>query len=112
MLTLFKPLLLKMRMPINALLLLRVMVRLLRLKETAPQMALAPPMTISAAAVSGSLSDDASSDVASSGRKALVSPKANPVEPESVRDSYLEKGAQVLVLDTKHPSVYRGRHDP
>ena len=60
----------------------------------------------SAAAVSGSLSDDASSDVASSGRKALVSPKANPVEPESVRDSYLEKGAQVLVLDTKHPSVY------
>lgn len=60
----------------------------------------------SAAVVSGSLSDDASSDVASSGRKALVSPKANPVEPESVRDSYLEKGAQVLVLDTKHPSVY------
>lgn len=60
----------------------------------------------SAAAVSGSLSDDASSDMASSGRKALVSPKANPVEPESVRDSYLEKGAQVLVLDTKHPSVY------
>lgn len=60
----------------------------------------------SAAAVSGSLSDDASSDTASSGRKALVSPKANPVEPESVRDSYLEKGAQVLVLDTKHPSVY------
>lgn len=60
----------------------------------------------SAAAVSGSLSDDASSDVASSGRKALVSPKANPVEPESVRDSYLEKGAQVLVLDTNHPSVY------
>lgn len=44
--------------------------------------------------------------MASSGRKALVSPKANPVEPESVRDSYLEKGAQVLVLDTKHPSVY------
>lgn len=60
----------------------------------------------SAAAVSGSMSDDASSDMASSGRKALVSPKANPVEPESVRDSYLEKGAQVLVLDTKHPSVY------
>ena len=60
----------------------------------------------SAAAVSGSLSDDASSDMASSGRKALVSPKANPVEPESVRDSYLEKGAQVLVLETKHPSVY------
>ena len=60
----------------------------------------------SAAAVSGSLSDDASSDMASSGRKALVSPKANPVEPESVRDSYLEKGAQLLVLDTKHPSVY------
>ena len=60
----------------------------------------------SAAAVSGSLSDDASSDMASSGRKALVSPKANPVEPESVRDSYLEKGAQVLVLDTKHPSIY------
>lgn len=60
----------------------------------------------SAAAVSGSMSDDASSVMASSGRKALVSPKANPVEPESVRDSYLEKGAQVLVLDTKHPSVY------
>ena len=60
----------------------------------------------SATAVSGSLSDDASSDMASSGRKALVSPKANPVEPESVRDSYLEKGAQVLVLDTKHTSVY------
>lgn len=60
----------------------------------------------SAAAVSGSMSDDASSDMASSGRKALVSPKANPVEPESVCDSYLEKGAQVLVLDTKHPSVY------
>lgn len=60
----------------------------------------------SATAASSSLSDGASSDAASSGRKALVSPKANPVEPESVRDSYLEKGAQVLVLDTKHPSVY------
>ena len=36
----------------------------------------------------------------------LVSPPANPGAPESVRDSYLDKGAQVLVLDTKHSSVY------
>lgn len=39
-------------------------------------------------------------------RSGLTTKKSDPVEPDAVRSSYEGKGAQVLALDTVHPSVY------
>lgn len=40
------------------------------------------------------------------GRNALTTTQKDPVKPEAVQENYLEKGANVLVLDTMHPSIY------
>lgn len=59
--------------------------------------------------VSGASDGDSSSDEISdreAGRTALTSRKADPVMPAAVQETYLDKGAQVLCLDTLHPSIY------
>ena len=50
--------------------------------------------------------DNANDAGQTAGRNALTTTQKDPVKPEAVQENYLEKGANVLVLDTMHPSIY------